>query len=228
MFKHTRIAQFITAFFIITHIDPNYSIELNRAQLFAWIPDYANATVFHLNAKQIDSIEDETFLDLPNVKSLYLNSNPLTYHLNNTPLLFDGLVNLEYLKLTSCQLECVDELTFVNLNNLKRLYLNKNRFSSFSSMTFHNLRLLIELNLEENSLSEILDSSLFEHLISLTTLKLSQNQFSSISSSAFACLNTTLTYLDLSLNNLSQLDEMTFKALTYLRWLSLEQNQIFN
>ena len=108
----------------------HHAVELNRAQLEAWIPNLNSVNQIVLDSRNITSIDDFTFLNLPNVTWLYMSDNPLEMMGTNA---FIGLENLTYFFMTKCGLT---KLVFQHLTNLSGLTISNNRFRTIATSLF--------------------------------------------------------------------------------------------
>ena len=132
---------------------------------------------------------------------------------------FDGLTNLESLRLGATELRSLSASTFDKLTTLTLLNLSGNKFSSLPAGIFDKLTNLKTLSLNRNELGT-LPTGIFNKLTNLKTLNLSSNQFSSLPAGLFDQL-TNLTYLNLLENPLRSIPDGYFDNLTNLETLFL-------
>ena len=119
----------------------------------------------------ISVTEDETFVALGNLKSLFLNSNEL-WELRFS--MFSGLLNLEHLFVVENKISLIDDNVFSQMKNLRELQLSGNRISTLNREMFSGLFLLKTLGLDRNELSAI-DENMFTDLSRPLNLTLSGN-----------------------------------------------------
>ena len=119
----------------LTHVKAQ-DVNLNRAQLASWIPQYATLTNIFLNSKSIASIDPQTFNDLTRMTYLSLWSNKLSILAAGT---FDSLVNVLILLLDRNQMTQIDVQLFKNLINLTELDLHDNKLANIIPETFDTL-----------------------------------------------------------------------------------------
>lgn len=111
-----------------------------------------------------------------NITHLDLASNGL----NELPELFDGLKNLEEIKLSKNELEGLTAGMFKHQAKLHSLLLDRNRLRHVASDAFQGLSSLRFLDLSCNNLGEI-EANLFGNMNELIDLNLSHNKLTSIS-----------------------------------------------
>lgn len=183
----------LISIFYLFHSNTNQSI-LNRETLAEWIPNFNSTSKLVLFAKQITSISPQTFVQLINVKELYLNQNQMLFL---TSYIYDGLSQLEHLGLNQNQLSHIDNGAILSgLNNLKYLNLQGNQLVKLASASFLNVPNLIWLDVSFNRLNT-LDSFTFASLSQLNVLILSENLLTLITDGTLSYLSKLNTlYLD--------------------------------
>ena len=183
-----------------------------------------------INIRTIETIEENSFQQMSNLKSLTFYHEEVCDASNNgirniTPSTFNGLSNLLRLNLQKLCLTHLQRGSFVGLSSLKSLDLSSNMISEIEDFTFDPLIYLEELNLQQNALSEITEwwSDDKNHL---TKLDVSFNDVDMINNSTFQRL-PALDRLDLSNNKInSSALEYTFTHLIMLKTLKLNNNQL--
>ena len=209
---------------------------------------YRQQTQIQLINNDITNINNDSFMNLTNLQTLYLMFNQLTclldtrlfqsllslklLHLGGNQLqllhsnIFTNLSNLQYLMLQSNQLTLLNTTLFRNLFNLEQLILDYNNLVSLSPLLFSNLQNLKGLSLIGNKLTSLDSYLLFKGLTNLRRLDLSSNQLISLSPCLFKSL-TQLEQLFLFSNNLTQLNDANmFFNLTALTLLNLSSNKL--
>ncbi len=123
--------------------------------------------------------------------------------------IFNRLVFLENLKLSSNQLRSLPETTFNGLSRLNNLDLSGNQLNGLPEGIFRGLGSLTNLNLNSNSISG-LPESVFNGLTSLLTLQLSSNEISSLPEGILSGLNSLLLFT-IANNGIGSLPRMIFR-----------------
>jgi Leucine-rich repeat (LRR) protein len=136
-------------------------------------------------------------------------------------------INLNLNKLKDLELRFYEthELTenlFDGLINLKELVLSTNNINHIGPNAFRILGNLTVLFLINNKISE-LNANALEGLVNLKELYLNENELKKINKNAFKGLDN-LKKLDLSYNRLSELNPRLFEGLNNLKELSLSRN----
>ena len=153
--------------------------------------------VVRLDYPSVSSYVDITETHLAGITALYLNGRNITALKVGD---FDGLTNLEELRLYNNQLTTLPEDIFDGLTALTTLRLYGNQLST-------------------------LPDDIFDELIALTTLQLGLNQFTTLPGSIFDGL-TKLTDLRMIGNQFTTLPEGIFDGLTALTVLYLGDNAV--
>ena len=104
-----------------------------------------------------------SYLDLSGNKLRHLNIN-----------YFNGLVSLEDLLLSGCEIEIIDDFCFAGLNKLRILLLNGNNIKHLKCNDFKGLHNLINIHLY-NSAIESIENGCFSDLHRVEKLLLSPN-----------------------------------------------------
>lgn len=145
----------------------------------------------------------------------------------DTGNLFENLVNLQHLDLSSNRLFYIYTITFKSLSALVTLKLNNNQIYGLESEhVFNAQKNLQTLDLGSNKLSK-LHVNLFSRQKKLTILNLEKNHLLWLDAELFQPLGS-LIKLNLQSNKLKHLKLGTFKNLKNLRALSLLDNDIEN
>jgi len=111
----------------------------------------------HLYHNQLQTLPNNIFDNLGNLKELYLSFNRLQTLPNN---IFDRLGNLQKLGLFNNNLQTLPNYIFDNLGNLKELYLFNNHLQTLPNNIFDNLGNLKELHLYNNQLDHATQNAL--------------------------------------------------------------------
>ncbi|XP_070564548.1 chondroadherin-like [Ptychodera flava] len=132
-----------------------------------------NTKTIYIRNDRIETLERDTFLQLPNLELLEI---PLVRLTAVQVGAFNGLTALVDLKLDQNYLTNLETGTFDGLINLMWLGLNHNKINSLPMSIFRDLQKLKFLHLEGNMLTE-LEAGAFDGLVNLTQLMISHNQF---------------------------------------------------
>ena len=170
---------------------------------------------------QIDTIEDESFKDLINLKILSIQNNKLKRISKKT---FVNLINLIYLYIDNNQIDNIEDNSFKELINLDTLRIKNNKLKSISNKTFANLTNLKYLNIYNNQIDTLEDDS-FIDLNSLHELKLQKNSISKIQFGLFNLNLSNSCYVYLSYNKLVEI-ELWPLFLKNLEYVDLRYNKI--
>ena len=165
------------------------------------------------------------FDGLESLESLFLGVASHGNQLSQLPEdVFDGLSNLQRLRLSDNELTALPEDVFDGLDSLEELRLFRNRISTLSEDVFDGLDSLEHLHLGHNQIST-LPEDVFDGLGSLEELWLTYNQFSELPEDVFDGLGS-LEILELTGNQISVLPDDVFDSIISLRSLGLSRNQI--
>ena len=137
----------------------------------------AGITALYLNGRNITALKVGDFDGLTNLEELRLYNNQLT----TLPAdLFDGLTTLTTLRLYGNQLSTLPEDIFDELIGLTMLQLGYNRFTTLPGSIFDGLTKLTDLRMIGNQFTT-LPEGIFEGLTALTTLYLGGNAVNPLS-----------------------------------------------
>ena len=170
---------------------------------------------------QITSIERGDFEGLTNLQTLRLGANQITSIESGA---FEGLANLQTLSLRWNQIASIERGDFEGLVNVQELDLFGNQITSIESGDFEGLDNLQTLSLRFNQITSI-ESGDFEGLVNLQELDLLGNQITSIESGDFEGLDNLQT-LSLRFNQITSIESGDFEGLNNLGRLDLGDNQI--
>lgn len=159
----------------------------------------------------------------PNLKVLDLSHNNIE---SLSPAIFSNLGKLLELNLANNGMTFIADRALEGLISLSVINLAENRLNSLPPELFSEAKNVKEINLSNNSLN-VLAPGIFNDLQQLVSLDLSHNQLASewINGLTFKGLDR-LVILDLSHNHINKMDAGTFKALTNLQALRLQENRI--
>ncbi|KAG2456746.1 SLIT and NTRK-like protein 6 [Polypterus senegalus] len=133
--------------------------------------NYESLEILNLENNRIESIQDETFLNLGNLQKLYLSGNKLE---RLKPGMFVGLHNVEYLYLEFNMIKDILSGTFSIMTKLKLLFLNNNRLQSLPPLIFRHVP-LARINLRNNQFMHLPVSNVLDQLDSLEQIYLEDN-----------------------------------------------------
>ena len=166
-------------------------------------------------------LPDGVFQGMTNLETLRMRNNNLKVL---QPGVFHGLTNLQTLDLDGNKLKKLSPGAFDGLTNLEELDLSHNELKKLPPGVFDGLTSLKTLNLGGNRVKK-LPPGVFDGLTSLKTLNLDGNKLRKLSPGAFDGL-TDLEELDLSHNELKNLPPGVFGGLTNLKTLNLGGNRV--
>jgi Leucine-rich repeat (LRR) protein len=169
----------------------------------------------------ISNIDSEAFRSLPNLKSLFMGLNKLTYIHRDT---FAHNTKLEELDLHGNNIRTGDEWPFHNLVSLCVLNLADCNLTNIPKGAFQKTVNLISLDVSSNKLTYI-DDHLFGSLKSLKFLNLSANLLKSVDF-LLVISTTTLHEIDLYLynNRLDIVSDEVLQRMGHLKNLSIHEN----
>ncbi|XP_040900101.1 toll-like receptor 21 [Toxotes jaculatrix] len=173
---------------------------------------------------RILSVSSYAFYQTPNIKTLKLNINSISF-LHQKAL--KGLKRLETLRLDNNLLTDLFNVTFEDNFKLQTLNLRNNRISVIFNGTFLRLTNLTTLDLGGNKITHFQPSGL-DGLQSLSKLYLDGNNLRQIDTSLYHVFQDTLTVLDLQGNKISFHNEKIpppFINLSKLSDLKLDKQQ---
>ena len=173
--------------------------------------------ILNLSFNHFQSIDK--IKNLPNLKIISMNSNPL----KTFPVLLNTCFNLEEISFSNIQLNQMNDITFDLFNQftkLKKLDLSNNNLeNNFLSSCTQQFDHLEELYLQHNQFSSIF--SLISNIKSLYLLDLSYNSLTNLPE----CFNSNLKILHLSYNSI-ELNSNDCIYLKHINELDLDHNQI--
>lgn len=224
----------------------NNKIVLIKNNIF----NYDNSTLkgfkeIYLQHNKINTIEENSFLNLKNLEILDLRFNKIEFIFKNS---FGNLSNLKYLGLSFNKIFNIENDCFLNLNSLKyldidleynlieninnrsflgmnakSLKLNRNKVNILQANSFGNIISLYLSNMK----IKILQIDCFKGMKNLEILKIDYNQISVLKNEIFNSLGS-IKSLILSFNIISSIENFTFKYLDTLEKLELNNNFISN
>jgi insulin-like growth factor-binding protein complex acid labile subunit len=199
------------------HLSENKLIKIKRG----YFNGLFRLQILYLDKNQIEEIEENSFVNLNQLKELKIESNKVKIIKNE---MFFGKSELEILYLYQNYIENIESIPFNTLRSLKKLYLFSNKITNIKFGHFIHLQNLDELRLDKNEIGSF-DPNTFIGLEKLVNLTLSANKVQKIVDGAFHGL-INLTNLDLHLNDINQIGTNVFTDLTNLNFLNLDSNQI--
>lgn len=178
------------------------------------------------DGKETVSCHDADFIDIPkgldaSTQVLDLKNNRLTI-LPSGAFIDTGLVNLQKVWMSRCNLRLLEKGAFEKLANLIELDLSNNHLNAVPYAALSDISGLRNLNLAGNNLGP-LTASIFTSVPSLVRLDLSNNNISSIHTHSFRSLSR-LELLKLSGNILNTLSVNVLKPLVALHGLHVDNN----
>ncbi|XP_035676486.1 uncharacterized protein LOC118415777 [Branchiostoma floridae] len=173
----------------------------------------------YLDGNEISAVGENTFVGLPNLRSLYLQGNNLTSE-SLHPAAFTSLANLTSLYLSGNKMGKLDVIFPPSLEVLR---LGNNSLSTISPETFLYLPHLQKLVLSDNTL-ETVPRGLFSGLLSLQYLHLDNNKLVTVP----ADLPKGLIHLNVADNAISAIPASIFFRLQMLVALNLSNNNLYD
>ncbi|XP_028175003.1 uncharacterized protein LOC135072806 [Ostrinia nubilalis] len=181
-----------------------------------WRSGKESALCAHANLKAVPPRLD------PTTQLLDLSNNTLST-LRDDAFSAAGLLNLQRLYLSSCNVRTIRQYAFRALVNLVELDLSRNRLDSIPSHAFDSIPELRELRLNGNAITKVRDDA-FVALPHLVRLTLSGCKIIEIEPRGFMGLEASLEYLELSKNRLQVLHVAVLAPLRSLKGLELANN----
>lgn len=159
---------------------------------------FRQITTYQISGIDDMEIDEGGFDGLSNLQNLKLNDNILYVLKNNV---FIGLIQLKKLELINCGIENLEDGAFHSLVHLETLDLSNNHIKVISNHIFKNLRTLTSLSLYHNNVSN-LGNECFKDMINLRDIDLTYNKIKYIDTNTFNEL-PNLSYLYLSNNEIT-------------------------
>lgn len=190
------------------------------------IPPYAfSETILErieLNDNKLGSVDEHSFDNLSNLRTLNLNGN--SNGMNLPAAVFDHLPRLQNLLASGCNLLTLNPLWFANLRNLIVLDLSENAFITIPNNILNSQQNLRFLDLSRGELASIPEST-FQHTRNLLVLDLQSNKIRDLHENLFANLQL-LQNLQLSNNPNITIPSNVFRPLSFLRTLEIASNNV--
>uniref|UniRef100_A0A1B0D2X1 Uncharacterized protein n=1 Tax=Phlebotomus papatasi TaxID=29031 RepID=A0A1B0D2X1_PHLPP len=197
------------------------------------------------NNHELNQLESVFPADQSAIVSIQLESNEIT---NIAEGALAGQSSVQVLWLSNNHLQTLNRTLLRDMHHLERLYLNNNSISSISADAFQAMVVLRLLDLSHNRLEHVTRDMFSEHLVELEDLNLANNNIQVIEGRAFGKMKKLKT-LDLSNNfitllnreifdglpvavlsirnsSVSRIDIGTFRGMTNLNELNLEENNL--
>lgn len=133
-----------------------------------------------------------------------------------------GLINLQKIYLSNCNIGAIDDAAFAQLTNLVELDLSDNLLTEIPAQAFSHVPALRYLQLRGNKLHKI-GSNSFDHTPSLVRLDLSNADIRSVSARAFNHLSL-LENLELQSNYLTEIPAAAVQSLKKIHGLEVHDN----
>jgi Leucine-rich repeat (LRR) protein len=206
---------------ILLTISMNENLETIQEESFGDLVDLRD---LYLQSNSISNIRSKTFAKLTKLEILDLSANQLT----SLPAdVFKHNVNLEYLAINENKLMTIASGTFDSLKSLQKIWLNHNEITHLSNNTFTNVESLRELHLDGNEISRV-DNNLLANLLKLERVSLAGNMLIAVD---FGMIETNEELIELSIaENQIVIIENAFvtKQLANLRIINLSDNLCIN
>lgn len=220
-----QIKSIDKAFFGLEQLDSlNLSrnhLEVIQPEVFILTENKTRLALLDLSYNLLTNLPDDFFVNMYNLRKLYLQGNYLTVlgdqHSAN-------LKNLNYLNLCCSNFTALN-ITLKYFTNLKELDLSYNQFQNISFLEADSLE---TITLSHNIFEEVLFDD-FEQFSYLEELDLSYNKLKKLSSSTRpqnADGTKPMIKLYLNNNNINHIDETFFINFNYIQLLNLSYNAI--
>ncbi|KAF2881430.1 hypothetical protein ILUMI_24716 [Ignelater luminosus] len=134
----------------------------------------------HLEANQINDLDENSFVGLDNLEQLNLQNN----NIKVLPTRLKHLSSLQYLLLQNNSLEQLENDQFELLGNLLHLYLSTNKIVELSKHSFRGLEKLMYLDLSYNYI-KVLPKEIFYHNNEIVSIDLRSNRLVNIDINVF-------------------------------------------
>lgn len=172
--------------------------------------------VLHLNANQLEELENGVFSPMTKLETLDLSHNRLSQLSDDA---FVGLSSLKTLLLRDNRLRTVPSSSLSRVPSVLKLDLGFNPLSDIPTDSFASIKDLESLELDQCSL-EKLEKGSFKGLFSLLTLKLSDNKLENVPTEALSDTNR-LEELSIGQNLFTEIGTDAFSGLKYLKSLDV-------
>uniref|UniRef100_T1GBB4 LRRCT domain-containing protein n=1 Tax=Megaselia scalaris TaxID=36166 RepID=T1GBB4_MEGSC len=184
------------------------------------IATFAGLKLLQLSNNYIDSIPENTFIELTNLHTLVLSHNRLT---NIGPMTFYGLFGISILSLDFNRINKIDAIAFKNCSSLQELHINSNKLQRVPEALAY-VPLLKTLDIGENLITNIENTSL-NLLESLYGLRLTENLIDIIKRGVFDRMKS-LQILNLSKNKVRHIEPGSFHKNIQLQAIRLDENHL--
>jgi Leucine-rich repeat (LRR) protein len=208
-----------------------YTMSGNPLKHLQQLPETQAITLFNCRNCSLTEITTAAFIDVPFIYRVDLAYNKLTGDSLMAEIFRGRFDNNEYEPIALNDLDLSNnQLTFLRANvfehcpHIKRLSLSENSFKSLSGNTFKaisSLKQLEVLNLSYTELQELPDD-LFLQTKNIRELMLQGNNLKTVPNS-LSHLGRTLKYLNIAQNPIKELGPDSFKSLSQLTHLTIEQ-----
>lgn len=176
-----------------------------------------------LMSTNILQVEDNVFVDLPELRELILFNNTFV-EIRSHWLRHQH--QIELLRLDQSAITSIEAGAFQCKTFLRNLDLRTNRLERIVTGTFTNMLQLRVLNMEENNI-QVIEDGAFANLPSLEILGLSDNRIVVLDSNIFGTTFHNLQHVDLRSNQIDSIDRKVFRRLPAIRTLLGTNNVCF-
>ncbi|XP_070492353.1 uncharacterized protein [Chironomus tepperi] len=179
-----------------------------------------------ISVNPLTSINETLLKNLVTLTSLDIHDTKLeTSSLASLTIIFEALINLQKLDISSNSIGAVDSLFSKNVNLLD-LNINNIKLKQLKDTAFTTLTKLQNLTISGNEIDEF-PSNLFEKTTELKRLILKENKFVTLNASAFTTLKN-LEVLDFTSNKINKIEKTFFDQLTSLKEVRFASNECIN
>ncbi|CAG9768715.1 unnamed protein product [Ceutorhynchus assimilis] len=187
-----------------------------------FIGNISTLEVLKINHCDIIRIESGAFANLPQLKTIIIENNPLLEHIPKG--LFNQL-SLKQIFLRNNRINSIEDEAFANLPSLTIINLSNNNIRHMSKNWFTNTRNIKNVFISNNKIQQV-PQEMFSGWRYANFFDFSSNSISIINEDAFKDVASTIHYFSLASNNLKQINTTTFPK-NFIIDLDLSSN-LFN
>ncbi|CAH0553374.1 unnamed protein product [Brassicogethes aeneus] len=229
----------------LTKVPKLLELNLYNSNMAVNVSALPNLRMLDMSKTKMQDIPSGNFVNLKQLKQLYLFSNNIKTLNQNS---FKGADNVEMIELLNNKITQIEDGTFKHMHHLYNISLINNNITSISENTFQSHKSLYSIRLAYNKYLRLLDRAFFsmnnltllrldycnlkdlpdntfEGSTNLKEIQLQSNQLETIPLRCFSGLEK-LKKLNLGFNKLKDLPNGIFESLNSLEELNLENNAL--